>query len=361
MNDTTTPKETTMTAAMPEPFPNPLPDRIEDVEMLEELLSRPDAATRHDLSALDGDIMVLGVSGKVGPTLARMAARAVPDRRVIGVARFSDPETRRNLDAWGVETIQCDLMERAELEKLPRARNVVFMAGHKFGSSGNQGLTWAMNTYLPGLVAETFTASRISAFSTGCVYPFVPLEQIGADERMLPDPPGEYAQSCIGRERMFQHFSERHGAPGRLIRLNYAIDMRYGVLCDIADKIYAGTPVDLSTGYVNVIWQGDANRFALRALAHATVPASPLNVSGPETLPVRWLAEELARRMDREATFQGEPGPTAWLNNSAEAFRLFGYPEVPLARMLDWVADWTLREMPSLGKPTKFEFRDGRY
>ncbi|WP_211222274.1 NAD-dependent epimerase/dehydratase family protein [Sediminimonas qiaohouensis] len=361
MNDQTISKETTMAAAMREQIPDSLPDRIEDVEMLEELLSRPDAATRRDLSELDGDVMVLGVSGKVGPTLARMAARALPERRVIGVARFSDPETRRQLDAWGVETVQCDLMDRAELEKLPQVKNIVFMAGHKFGSSGNQGLTWAMNTYLPGLVAETFTASRISAFSTGCVYPFVPLEQIGADERMPPEPPGEYAQSCVGRERMFEHFSKRHGAPGRLIRLNYAIDMRYGVLCDIADTIYAGKPVDLRTGHVNVIWQGDANRFALRALAHATVPTSPLNVSGPETLPVLWLAEELGRRLGREVAFVGEPGPTAWLNNSAEAFRLFGYPEVALARLLDWVADWTLREMPNLGRPTKFELRDGRY
>lgn len=341
--------------------PAPLPERIEDVAMLEELLSRPDAATVADLESLDGDVMVLGVSGKVGPSLAHMAARALPGRRVIGVARFSDPAMQTTLEDWGVEAIQCDMMDRAAMQKLPRARNIVFMAGHKFGSSGNQGLTWAMNTYLPGMVAETFTEARISVFSTGCVYPFIPLEEIGADESVTPEPPGEYAQSCIGRERMFQHFSQEHGVPGRLIRLNYAIDMRYGVLCDIADAIHAGEAVDLSTGHVNVIWQGDANRYALRALAHASVPTTPLNVSGPETLPVRWLAEELAKRMGREVVFSGAPGPTAWLNNSAEAFRLFGYPEVPLGRMLDWVADWTKREMPSHGKPTKFESRDGRY
>ncbi|MEO9781323.1 MAG: hypothetical protein ABJH07_23010 [Sedimentitalea sp.] len=252
-------------------------------------------------------------------------------------------------------------MDRAAVDRLPQIKNIVFMAAHKFGSSGNQGLTWAMNTYLPGLVAETFTKSRISAFSTGCVYPFVNLEDIGADEGVEPNPPGEYAQSCIGRERMFQHFSQVHGAPGRLIRLNYAIDMRYGVLCDIAQKVATSQPVNLSIGHVNVIWQGDANRFALRALAHATVPTSPLNVSGPETLSVRWLATELAKRMDREPVFTGDPGPSAWLNNSAEAFRLFGYPEVPLARLLDWVADWIARDMPTLGKPTKFEKRDGRY
>ncbi|UYV36819.1 NAD(P)-dependent oxidoreductase [Rhodobacteraceae bacterium D3-12] len=341
--------------------PAPLPERIEDVAMLEELLSRPDAATVADLESLDGDVMVLGVSGKVGPSLAHMAARALPGRRVIGVARFSNPDMMGTLEDWGVEAIQCDMMDRDAMQKLPRAKNIVFMAGHKFGSSGNQGLTWAMNTYLPGMVAETFTDARISVFSTGCVYPFMPLEQIGADESVTPEPPGEYAQSCIGRERMFEHFSQEHGVPGRLIRLNYAIDMRYGVLCDIADAIHAGQPVDLSTGHVNVIWQGDANRYSLRALAHASVPTSPLNVSGPETLPVRWLAEELGKRMGREVVFSGEPGPTAWLNNSAEAFRLFGYPEVPLGRMLDWVADWTTRDMPSHGKPTKFESRDGRY
>ncbi|WP_163850838.1 NAD-dependent epimerase/dehydratase family protein [Pseudooceanicola aestuarii] len=354
---------TSQPAAQPTPLPpaSALPDRIDDIATLEELLSRPDAATVADLETLDGDIMVLGVSGKVGPSLAHMAARALPDRRVIGVARFSDPQIRRDLDSWGVETIQCDMMDRDALSRLPRARNIVFMAGHKFGSSGNQGLTWAMNTYLPGLVAETFTEARFSVFSTGCVYPFVPLEQIGADEGVIPEPPGEYAQSCIGRERMFEHFSRQHDAPGRLIRLNYAIDMRYGVLGDIAMRIRAGQPIDLETGHVNVIWQGDANRFALRALAHGTVPAAPLNVSGPETLPVRWLAEQLAARMGIDVSFTGTPGPTAWLNNSAEAFRLFGYPEVPLGRMLDWVADWTARDMPTLGKPTKFETRDGRY
>ena len=339
----------------------PLPATIADLDTLEELLSRPDAATIGDLESLDGDIMVLGVSGKIGPSLAHMAARAMPNRRVIGVARFSDPASRKQLDEWGIETIRCDMMDRDALQKLPHAKNIVFMAGHKFGSSGNQGLTWAMNTYLPGMVAETFTDATISAFSTGCVYPFVPLDHIGADETLAPNPPGEYAQSCVGRERMFEHFSNVHGTPGALIRLNYAIDMRYGVLCDIADAIHASEPVDLGTGHVNVIWQGDANRYALRALAHATTPTTPLNVSGPETLPVAWLASELGRRMGREVKFRGTPGPTAWLSNSAVAFDRFGYPQVPLARMLDWVADWTKRDMPTLGKPTKFEARDGRY
>ena len=306
-----------------------LPETIEDVEALEELLSRPDAATERDLASIDGDILVLGAAGKIGPSLARMACRAAPDRRVIGVARFSEPGVQEQLESSGVETISCDLLDRNALERLPQARNVVFMAGHKFGSSENQGLTWAMNAYMPGLVAETFRDSRISAFSTGCVYPFVPIESMGADESMPPDAPGEYAQSCVGRERMFEHFSRLHGSPGRLIRLNYAIDLRYGVLHDIASAVQEGRPVDLGTGNVNVIWQGDANRYALRALAHATTPTTPLNVSGPETLSVLWLAEQLAQRLGRPATFSGTPAPTAWLNNSAQAFSLLGYPQVP--------------------------------
>ena len=338
-----------------------LPDTVADVDTLEELLSRPDEATARDLASLDGDILVLGVAGKVGPSLARMARRAAPDRRVIGVARFSEAGVRERLEDWGVETVQADLLDREALARLPQARNIVFMAGRKFGSSGNQGLTWAMNSFLPGLVAEAFRGARISAFSTGCVYPFAPIGSGGATEAVPPDPPGEYAQSCVGRERMFEHFSTLHGTPGRLIRLNYAIDLRYGVLYDIASKLAAGKPVDISTGHVNVIWQGDANRFALRALAHATQPTSPLNVSGPETLSVAWLATELGRRLGKEPTIAGTPSPDAWLNNSAAAFALFGYPSVPLATMLDWVADWVARGMPSLGKPTKFENRDGRY
>ena len=338
-----------------------LPERIADIDQLEEVLSRPDAALERDLAAADGDILVLGVGGKMGPTLARMAKRAAPDRRVIGVARFSEPETQEKLEGWGVETIRADLMDPKALAGLPKAKNVIFMAGRKFGSSGDQPLTWAMNTFLPGLVAESFRDSRIVAFSTGCVYPFVSVDEMGSTEDTPPDPPGEYANSCVGRERLFQHFSAQYGTPGRLFRLNYAIDLRYGVLFDIASKVRDGKPVDLSTGHVNVIWQGDASRYALRCLAHATNPTSPINISGPETLSVKWLAEAFAQLLGKQPVFTGQPAPTAWLTNTAEAMKLFGYPSVSLATMLDWVADWVARDMPSLDKPTKFENRDGKY
>lgn len=338
-----------------------LPDRIADVDALEELLSRPDSAVERDLAAIDGDILIVGVGGKIGPSLAHMARRATPNKRIVGVARFTEAGLRERLESWGIETIQCDLLDRAAVAALPRAANVVFMAGRKFGSSGDQPMTWAMNTYLPGIVAEAFAGSRILAFSTGCVYPFVPVDGMGADETTTLGPPGEYANSCVGRERMIQYFSARHGSPGILFRLNYAIDMRYGVLFDIASAIHEGRPVDLSTGHANVIWQGDCNRMALRAFAHMTAPTWPLNISGPETLSIGWLARELARRMERPVAFTGEPAPTAWLTNSAAAFKLFGYPTVPLARLLDWTADWVARGMPSLDKPTKFENRDGKF
>lgn len=338
-----------------------LPRRVDDVATLEELLARPSEALVADLARLDGDILVLGAGGKMGPTLSWMARRAAPGKRVVAVARFSEKGLRETLEQRGVETIACDLLDRGAVEQLPQLANVVFMAGRKFGAEGDLPLTWAMNVQVPAIVAEVFRGARIVVFSTGCVYPFVPVDGGGASEDLAPDPPGEYAMSCVGRERMFEYFSQAHGTPGRLFRLNYAIDLRYGVLHDIARKVWDGTPVDVSMGHVNVIWQGDACAQALRTLVHCTTPMAPLNVSGPQTLSVRALAHEFGARFGRAANIVGSEAPTAWLTDTRRAQRLFGPPDVSLETMLDWTADWVARDMPSLDKPTKFEVRDGRY
>ncbi|MGH8697618.1 MAG: NAD-dependent epimerase/dehydratase family protein [Burkholderiales bacterium] len=338
------------------------PERFDSVEHLEDAMTAPSAELVRDLARVPGDLIVLGVGGKMGPTLARLAKRAAPEKRVVGVARFSEPGLREALERRGVECIQADLLDRDALARLPKLPNVVFMAGRKFGSSGAEHLTWAMNVHVPALVGEAFAGARIVAFSTACVYPFVPVASGGAtEEAPTTPPPGQYANSCVGRERMFEHFSRQHGTPGRLIRLSYAIDMRYGVLHDVARKVLAREPIDLTTGHVNVIWQGDANGQALRALAHCTAPTSGLNVSGAEVTSIRAVAAALGERLGVSPVLTGTPAPTAWLVNTSEAQRLFGPPEVSLETLIDWTADWAARGLPSLGKDTHYAVRDGNY
>jgi nucleoside-diphosphate-sugar epimerase len=305
-----------------------LPETIADVAALDDLLCRPSQALIDDLRKIDGDIMVLGVGGKMGPTLAGLAKTASPDRRIIGVARFSEPGVEQWLNARGIETIPCDLLDEAAISALPKVRNIIFMAGRKFGAEGDLALTWAMNAHIPALVAQAFRDSRVVAFSTGCVYPFVPVDGTGADESTAPNPPGEYAQSCVGRERMFEYFSRQFKTPGRLFRLNYAIDMRYGVLHDIATKVKTGLPIDVSLGHVNFIWQGDASAQALRCLAHCEIPTSPINVSGHEILSVRDLAAKFGKLLGREPVIVGKEEPTAWLTDTSQAVKLFGPPVV---------------------------------
>ena len=338
-----------------------LPDRFRDVEHLEGVMTSPSEALVGDLRKLSGDLIILGVGGKIGPSLARLAKRAAPSKRVVGVARFSESGLRDKLTDWGVECLTADLLDRSQIEALPKLPNVVFMAGRKFGSAGAEDLTWAMNAHVPALVAEAFPRSRIVAYSSGCVYPYVDVRSGGAtEETPAVPPPGIYAYSCVAREAMFTYFSRKLGTPGRLIRLNYAIDMRYGVLSDIATRVFTGAPLDLTMGHVNVIWQGDANEFVLRALLQCSEPTSPLNVSGPPT-PVRWIAEQFGQRLGKKPVLKGAEAPDAWLVNVSEQNRLFGQPRVSMDRMMDWVADWVSRGMESLGKDTHFDTRDGAY
>lgn len=342
-----------------------LPATIDTVEILEELLSRPTPALLSLMSRLEGDILFLGAGGKMGPTLARMAKRATEEagvsRRVIAASRFSDERAEAELKARGVDTIRCDLLDPAQVAALPKVPNVVYMTGMKFGSSGQAPLTWAMNTWLPSLVCEHFAESRIAAFSTGNVYGLTPLSLGGSAETDVLQPVGEYAVTAMGRERIFEYFSESRGLPTSLLRLNYATEMRYGVLVDVARKVFAAEPVDVSMGSLNAIWQGDANAMSLLALEHAASPAWVINIAGPEQISVRRAAETFGALMGKAVEIVGEEAPDALLSNGQKGHALFGYPTVPLGRMMAWIADWVARGGASLNKPTHFENRKGDF
>jgi nucleoside-diphosphate-sugar epimerase len=340
-------------------------ETIDTEVQLEDRLATPSASDIEAMRRLSGDVIILGAGGKMGPSLARRVRRATEaagvKRRVIAVSRFSSPRARTELARAGVETVLCDLLDRDQMAQLPHTENVLFLAGRKFGSTERTDLTWAINAFVPGRVAAHYRDSRIVVFSTGNVYPMVHVTSGGSVETDEVAPHGEYAASCLGRERIFEFFSREYGTRCVLFRLNYAVDLRYGVLVDIARKVYAGEPINLAVANFNCIWQGDANSYALRSLELCGSPPRILNVTGPETISVRRAAAVFAERFQREAIFEGTEGEMAWRSNAALCHALLGYPTVSSGTLMEWVAHWIEVGGASLNKPTKFEVTDGRY
>lgn len=336
------------------------------VEDLEDELSLPTEGVLETLRRVDGDVMVLGAGGKMGPTLARMVRRGMDllgqtNRRVIAVSRFSSARDAEELTRHGVEVVRCDLLDRAAVAALPDAPNVFFMAGQKFGTSDAPELTWVMNTLVPAVVAERYAGSRMVVFSTGCVYPLASVAGGGSREGDALGPPGDYANSCVGRERVCAHFSKVNGTPMLLYRLSYAIDLRYGVLMDVAQKVWRGEPVDVTMGYANVIWQGDANARAIQCLERTASPAVALNVTGLERVSIRELARAFGQRLGRTVEITGQEAEAAWLFDASLSYEWFGPPRVTLEEMLEATAAWVLAGGGTLGKPTHFEVRDGAF
>ena len=341
------------------------PDSIRDVPHLEELLSRPPGAVADLFARLEGPLAIVGGGGKIGPSLTAMACRARAQagtrQEIIVIDRFPDAQARRAFEALGARTIACDLLDERAVAGLPQAASVVYMAGMKFGTTGDPSLTWAVNALMPAYVAGHYRRARIVAFSTGCVYPLVAAESSGSVETDGLEPPGEYANSCVARERIMQFCSGRHGTPMVLVRLNYAVEMRYGVLADLACDIAAGRPVDVTMGCFNVMWQGDVNAAVLRLLDHAAVPPLALNLTGAEKVSTRHAALRLGELMHKTPTMVGKEAPTALLSDASKAHALLGRPQVAVETILRWTAEWVAAGKPLLGMPTHFQTRDGKY
>ncbi|MES2307409.1 MAG: NAD(P)-dependent oxidoreductase [Verrucomicrobiota bacterium] len=332
---------------------------------IDAFLARPTPGVLETLARQTGDVMVSGAGGKMGPTLCLMLVEALKQikssAKVLAVSRFSSAESRQLLESVGVKTIPCDLLDRQAVAALPDAPNILFLAGQKFGTTEGPELTWAMNTIVPANVAERFPKSRIVAFSTGCVYSFTNVLQGGSTETSPTEPTGDYPNSCVGREQIFTYFSKKNKTPVSIYRLNYAIDFRYGVLVDVAQKVMKQEPVDVTMGHVNLIWQGDACARAIQCLDIAESPARPINITGPETIAVRALAEIFGKAFGIKPQITGKEAEYLWLNNASQSFSLFGYPSVSTDEMIRWVAAWILDGGKTLNKPTHFEVRDGRF
>jgi len=338
---------------------------MSDIQEIYRKLLLPSDDLIADIAKLDGDIIILGAGGKMGPPLSKLAKDAIDKagikKKIIAVSRFTDSVTRDELNDAGIETRSVDLLEDDQLQSLPDVKNVLYLAGTKFGTSGNESFTWAMNSYLPGRVAQKYKNSNIVAFSTGNVYHLTTIDSGGATENSVARPVGEYAQSCLGRERLFEYYAKKNNTPVLIYRLNYANDVSYGVLLEIAQSVRSGKPIDLSMGYVNLIWQGDANELALRSLHHCEVPAKILNVTGPEIVSIRWLANEFGKMFETDPVLINDEQQTALLSNASEAFRLFGYPKVPLNKMMEVIVEWIKQDGKILNKPTHFQEREGQF
>ncbi|MEP7318011.1 MAG: NAD(P)-dependent oxidoreductase [Panacibacter sp.] len=338
---------------------------MQDIHELYQQLLQPSEALIADMKKLDGDILILGAGGKMGPALAKLARQTIDlagvDKKVIAVSRFSEPGLQDELNELGIETYSVDLLQEDQLQSLPDVKNVLYLAGTKFGTTGKESFTWAMNSYLPGRVAEKYKNSRIVVFSTGNVYPLSPVANGGVTETQPPEPIGEYAQSCLGRERVFQYFSAKYNTPVLIYRLNYANDTSYGVLLEIAKSVKEKRPVDVSMGHVNVIWQGDANEIALRCLRYCAVPSKILNVTGAETVSVRWVADQFGKLFETTPLFINEEQNTALLSNAAESSRLFGSPRTTLEQMIELIAEWINAGCKTINKPTHFQERKGQF
>lgn len=338
---------------------------MRSVEELEDAMSTPRPRLVEDLAGVDGDLVIIGAGGKLGPSLTRLAVRASREagssRRVIAVSRFSDAGLRSQLAAIGAETLCADIGDDAALAALPDADNVIYLVGAKFGTAGNEDNTWYTNTVLPARVMQRYSASRVVALSTGNVYPFVAAATGGCAETVPPNPVGEYAMSCLGRERVISHVAQQRGIGVVVVRLNYAVEMRYGVLVDLASTLVRNEPIDVSMGQVNLVWQGYANEVVLRALRHTASPPLVLNVAGPETVSVRQLASTLALQLGVEVRFIGVESETALLSDASRCHGLFGYPRLALAQLVEHTADWIGAGRPTHGKPTGFNVRDGQF
>lgn len=342
-----------------------LPDIVADDEQLDELITTPSPELIEFAATLSGPIVILGAGGKMGPTLAVRAQRAIDESgsaaHVVAVSRFSDQTSRDWLTQRGVITIAADLLQRDSFAELPDSNSIIYLVGSKFGTSQNPSHTWAINTISPTYAMERYGGSRFVALSTGNVYPFSSVTGGGAVESDTLQPVGEYAYAAVGRERVFDYFARATNTPVAMIRLNYATDLHYGVLTDLACKVAAGQPIDLTQGYFNCIWQGDANDIIIRALAVAESPLHPINLTSIETFSVREVAQEFARLMGREVTLTGQESETGLLSNASHCCQIFGDPATPMSRVIHWTANWVTSGGRMLGKPTHFEVRDGGF